>query len=87
MLHPPKTRNQRVFTNVLRAVSLAAFPLTAHAPAALTLYWCTSAMFSLVQNAVLAKVMPRREEVFPCKMQDPYRVEGGEGKPSSSIER
>ncbi|KAG0634911.1 60Kd inner membrane protein-domain-containing protein [Tuber brumale] len=73
-LHPPSTRKQRVFTNVLRILSLAAFPLTANAPAALTLYWSTSAMFSLVQNIILAKVMPRGEELKPCESQDPYSV-------------
>ncbi|CUS06845.1 unnamed protein product [Tuber aestivum] len=73
-LHPPGTRRQWVFTNVLRILSLAAFPLTANAPAALSLYWSTSAMFSLVQNLILAKTMPRGEELEPCKSQDPYGI-------------
>jgi len=55
-------------------LSLAAFPLTANAPAALTLYWSTSAMFSLVQNIILAKAMPKGEELEPCTSQDPYSV-------------
>ncbi|PWW74161.1 hypothetical protein C7212DRAFT_215141 [Tuber magnatum] len=79
-LHLPSTGKQRVFTNVLRILSLAAFPLTTNAPAALTLYWSTSAVFSLVQNIILAKVMPRGEDLEPCKTQDPYNVGDKVGK-------
>jgi len=31
-------------------------------------------MFSLVQNIILAKAMPRGEELEPCISQDPYSV-------------
>ncbi|KAI5840805.1 60Kd inner membrane protein-domain-containing protein [Morchella snyderi] len=75
-LHPPATRTQRVLTNTLRIVPLAALPLILDMPAALTLYWATSAAYSLVQNVVLAAVMPRPEEVVPCRPVNPYIVAG-----------
>jgi len=31
-------------------------------------------MFSLVQNIILAKAMPKGEELEPCTSQDPYSV-------------
>ncbi|KAH0602385.1 uncharacterized protein H6S33_008724 [Morchella sextelata] len=73
-LHPPATRTQRVLTNTLRVVPLVALPLILDMPAALTLYWATSAAYSLVQNVVLSVVMPRPEEIKACKPVSPYAV-------------
>ncbi|KAH8150663.1 uncharacterized protein LAJ45_05359 [Morchella importuna] len=73
-LHPPTTRTQRVFTNTLRVIPLVALPLILDMPAALTLYWATSAAYSLVQNVVLSVAMPRPEEVKACKPVNPYAV-------------
>lgn len=44
---------------------------------ALTLYWSTSAAFSLAQNCILAKALPRPEEVTPCKPVDPNTLKEG----------
>ncbi|KAF3903418.1 hypothetical protein ABW21_db0205088 [Orbilia brochopaga] len=51
--------------NGLMAMSILIIPVTLNAPAILLLYWSTSSTYSLVQNAVLSKVLPMPRGVKP----------------------
>ncbi|KAI9250008.1 60Kd inner membrane protein-domain-containing protein [Sporodiniella umbellata] len=44
------TRQQKILTHLFRALSLAFIPIAAQAPSAISLYWVTSAWYSVAQN-------------------------------------
>ncbi|KAG1463050.1 hypothetical protein G6F46_003855 [Rhizopus delemar] len=45
-----QTPRQKIMTNLFRGLSIAFIPIAAHAPVAISLYWVTSAWYSVVQN-------------------------------------
>ncbi|GAA5942772.1 membrane insertase COX18 [Sporobolomyces koalae] len=58
---PTKPDTAKIVTNVLRFASIAFIPVAGLAPSAVCLYWITSNLFTLVQNAVFALYDRRRE--------------------------
>lgn len=66
---PPTTRQQKIITRMLQVLAVAAFPLTAGYPAALTLYWASSALFSLGQNIILHLSDPLPPVIKQCKQK------------------
>ncbi|KAL7276504.1 hypothetical protein RUND412_000495 [Rhizina undulata] len=64
---PATTKGRRIFTNAMKVTALAVFPLTMSNPAAMTLYWTSSALYSLVQNIIIQRLYPLPESIKPCK--------------------
>ncbi|KAL2160834.1 hypothetical protein VTH06DRAFT_1031 [Thermothelomyces fergusii] len=62
------------FQRGLLMVALAAGPLTMNLPAALHLYWLSSATMTLAQTAIISKAMPLPRKVPPAKGQDTFLV-------------
>ncbi|KAL2167762.1 hypothetical protein VTG60DRAFT_858 [Thermothelomyces hinnuleus] len=56
----------------LLIVALAAGPLTMNLPAALHLYWVSSATMTLAQTAIISKAIPLPRQVPPAKGQDTF---------------
>ncbi|KAF8430951.1 60Kd inner membrane protein-domain-containing protein [Terfezia claveryi] len=65
--YPPTTNRGRIIKNILRAFALGVIPVTIQTPVALTLYWLSSSLYSLVQNIVLHFAYPMPKAVTPCK--------------------
>ncbi|RPB28639.1 hypothetical protein L211DRAFT_773205, partial [Terfezia boudieri ATCC MYA-4762] len=65
--YPPTTNRGRMIKNILRAFALGVIPVTIQTPVALTLYWLSSSLYSLVQNIVLHFAYPMPKAVTPCK--------------------
>ncbi|KAF8430145.1 60Kd inner membrane protein-domain-containing protein [Tirmania nivea] len=80
--YPPTTNRGRMVKNILRAFALGVIPVTIQTPVALTLYWLSSSLYSLVQNIVLHFVYPMPEAVTPCK---PKSLIGYEAQETSSL--
>ncbi|KAJ6258906.1 hypothetical protein Dda_5801 [Drechslerella dactyloides] len=51
--------------NGLMAMSILILPVTLNAPAILLLYWSTSSTYSLLQNAILGRLLPMPRTVKP----------------------
>jgi len=64
---PPATTRQRVFRNSLGIFTMVMGLVACQAPAALVLYWTSSAAFSLLLNAVLHIWRPLPEKIGKCK--------------------
>ncbi|KAF7730061.1 Cytochrome c oxidase assembly protein cox18, mitochondrial [Apophysomyces ossiformis] len=58
-------RFQQTFINTNRCLSLAAVPIAAHAPAAICLFWVTSAWFSVAQNLAFRAPVVRQRLGLP----------------------
>ncbi|KAL2179808.1 uncharacterized protein P884DRAFT_256041 [Thermothelomyces heterothallicus CBS 202.75] len=56
----------------LLIVALAAGPLTMNLPAALHLYWVSSATMTLAQTAIISRAIPLPRQVPPAKGQDTF---------------
>jgi inner membrane protein COX18 len=63
---PPTTTRQRVVHNSLGVLTAVMGLVACHAPAALVLYWSSSAAFSLVSNALLHLLRPLPDRVERC---------------------
>ncbi|KAL2140826.1 hypothetical protein VTI28DRAFT_3224 [Corynascus sepedonium] len=59
----------------LLMVALAAGPLTMDLPAALHLYWISSAVMTSAQTAIIAKFMPLPRTVPPARGQDTFLIQ------------
>ncbi|KAL2197141.1 hypothetical protein P885DRAFT_35964 [Corynascus similis CBS 632.67] len=59
----------------LLMVALAAGPLTMDLPAALHLYWISSAVMTSAQTAIIAKIMPLPRTVPPARGQDTFLIQ------------
>ncbi|KAI5857266.1 60Kd inner membrane protein-domain-containing protein [Tricharina praecox] len=64
---PPTTARQRVFRNSLGVLTMVMGLVAVQAPAALVLYWMSSAGFSLLLNAALHVYRPLPQRVERCK--------------------
>ncbi|KAL2149681.1 hypothetical protein VTH82DRAFT_8333 [Thermothelomyces myriococcoides] len=62
------------FQRGLLIVALAAGPLTMNLPAALHLYWISSATMTLAQTAIISKAVPLPRQVPPAKGQDTFLI-------------
>ncbi|KAF3934777.1 hypothetical protein ABW20_dc0108858 [Dactylellina cionopaga] len=51
--------------SALMGISIAVIPMTLNSPSILLLYWITSGSYSLLQNTILAKLMPFGKTVEP----------------------
>ena len=61
------TKGQRRIRNILRILALAIGPLTLQVPSAMLVYWISSSLCALGQNAFLEWYMPHPKAVTPCK--------------------
>ena len=53
--------------NILKILALAIGPATLQVPAAMLIYWISSASFAVVQNYILEWYLPNTPPVIPCK--------------------
>ncbi|KAJ9056717.1 hypothetical protein DSO57_1030145 [Entomophthora muscae] len=60
------TRNQKILSNVGRGLGVLMFPVAAVSPMALSVFWITSASFSLLQNVMLRLSIVRRALKLPA---------------------
>ena len=62
----------RRFTNIMKIVALAIGPLTLQVPSAMLVYWISSFLLSMIQNAIFDKYRPQQlmPTVEPCKKGD-----------------
>jgi len=56
------TRIKRIVTNSLKILSILTIPIAMQLPSAMSLYWATSALYSLIQNLVLEKIYSQRQK-------------------------
>lgn len=69
-------RLQRSMTNFFRFLSLGMGVIATQLPSAMTLYWSTSSLYSLVQNSLF--MLPRVRRILgipqtPSESKTPYR--------------
>ncbi|CAO3691213.1 unnamed protein product [Rhizopus stolonifer] len=66
-----QTRQQKIITNLLRALSIAFIPIAANAPSAISLYWVTSSWYSVIQNLAFKVPAVRSKLKMPPLLQAP----------------
>ncbi|KAI9851103.1 MAG: hypothetical protein M1824_002835 [Vezdaea acicularis] len=70
------SKYQRRLTNTLKIVALAIGPLTLQLPAAMLLYWISSAAWALVQNLLLERFWPLGKLVGGCRLRNGNVIAG-----------